>query len=305
MVIRSDKRALVFARFPNVIGRAARRYQRVTGLTVVTTLNPVSPDKQTWGPLTPPVHPLCARLLRRLPGASPCDEEWHKHLQFAARTRGSRIHTCRLGLRCAGVTIALGDELLGLAKCVCGPEITPGRFRSCVRLLEDMIVRPCLELQDALLRDEIRVLHAEVNRLRRVKRPVPLGDTSVDLPAAKDRDGAGAPGDQSLISQVLDYLREHFADSDLSLARVATAAGKNEKYVTHLFSQQVGERMRTYITRLRVRCACELLLQTNSSIEAVASGSGFAHPAQFRHSFRRAVGVTASEYRRIFAPAAI
>ena len=69
-------------------------------------------------------------------------------------------------------------------------------------------------------------------------------------------------------------------------------------------AQQVGERMRTYITTLRVRRACELLLQTNRTIEQIASDSGFARTAQFRQSFRRTIGVTASEYRLIFTAGA-
>jgi AraC-like DNA-binding protein len=82
--------------------------------------------------------------------------------------------------------------------------------------------------------------------------------------------------------------------------QIATALGKNEKYVTHLFAQQVGERMRTYITTRRVRRACELLLQTDRTIYQIACDSGFAHASHFRQSFRRTIGVTASEYRQIF-----
>jgi AraC-like DNA-binding protein len=198
------------------------------------------------------------------------------------------------------VAIVVGDELLGLAKCVCGPEITKEQLRSMVRPLEDMIARPCLDLEIFTLRNEIHALHADFGQLRRVKQPAWPTGSRAELPAAEGRGGEDSPRGHTLMGQVLEYLGDHFADTGLSLSQVARAVGKNEKYVAHLFAQQIGERMRTYITRLRVGRACELLLQTRLPISAIAGESGFAHPVRFRHSFRRVVGVTASEYRRIF-----
>jgi YesN/AraC family two-component response regulator len=120
------------------------------------------------------------------------------------------------------------------------------------------------------------------------------------MPLAQEEPSDPSPIARTLIGQLLEYLNKHYAESDLSLSQVADAVDKNPKYVTHLFAQQVGERMRTYITTLRVRRACELLLQTNRTIEQIASDSGFTRTVQFRQSFRRTIGVTASEYRQIF-----
>ncbi len=214
------------------------------------------------------------------------------------------MHTCPLGLRCAGVPIILDDELIGLAKFVSGPETPKERFRSLVSLLEVLVARPCQELHVVLLREEIQTLQASVNQLRRTKRPSrPIG-SSDDVPMTREEPSDPSPIAQTLIGQLLEYLNEHYADSELSLSQVADAVDKNPKYVTHLFAQQVGERMRTYITTLRVRRACELLLQTNRTIEQIASDSGFARTVQFRQSFRRTIGVTASEYRQIFTTGA-
>ena len=86
------------------------------------------------------------------------------------------MHTCPLGLRCAGLPIILDDELIGLAKFVSGPEIPRERFRFLVDLLEVLVARPCQELHVVLLREEIQTLQASVNQLRRTKRPArPIG----------------------------------------------------------------------------------------------------------------------------------
>ncbi|MBI5837491.1 MAG: helix-turn-helix transcriptional regulator [Candidatus Eisenbacteria bacterium] len=165
-----------------------------------------------------------------------------------------------------------------------------------------MITRPCQDLDAHLLKEEIRALRASVNRLHQTRQPFrPVVETAGTREADARGDGKAVQLD-SLISRILDYLHRQYADSDLSLVRVAKAVGKNEKYVAHLFARTIGERMRTYITRLRVRHACELLLQTDRAIQEIARESGFAHSAHFRQSFRRIVGVAASEYRGIFAP---
>jgi two-component system response regulator YesN len=99
----------------------------------------------------------------------------------------------------------------------------------------------------------------------------------------------------------LSYLDQHYTETGLSLKQTANAMGRNEKNLAHLFVQQIGQRMHAYITALRVRRSCELLLQTTQTIEQITLCSGFAHVAQLRQSFRRVVGVTPAEYRTIFA----
>jgi AraC-like DNA-binding protein len=302
MTVFSVKRSIALARFPGLIRDAAREFQRLFGLSVVTTFGSASADRRTRSLPSPPVHPLCAKSLRETTRKSPCDAEWKRHLHFAAGKQACRIHICPLGLRCAGLPITFGDELLGLAKCVSGPEIPKERFRSLVGLLESLIARPSQELRILILREEIQTLEGSVNRLERAKRPAGLVRDLSGLPATKDPTDAHSLRVQTLISQVLEYLDKHYVDSELSLVQVARAVKRNEKYVAHLFVDQLGERMRPYITSLRVRRACELLLQTNKTIEQIARDSGFSQGVGFRQSFRRNIGVTASEYRQVFSP---
>lgn len=303
MIVSGVKRSMAFARFPGLIRDAMRSFERLEGLTAVSTFGSASAEGQGRRRLLPPVHPLCAKLLRETVQKSPCEAEWQKHLQFAERMGCCRIHTCPLGLRCACLPIAVGEEFLGLVKFVSPAGIPKKRFRSLVGLLEDLIARPCQELQVFLLREEIQALQSSVTRLRQAKRPAWPTRELPDLSATNDQVNGQSPQAQTLISQVLGYLNEHFADRELSLVQVACAVGRNEKYVSHLFTQQVGRPMRPYITSLRVRRACELLLQTSRTIEQIACDSGFASGVQFRQAFHRTIGVTASEYRQIFTPA--
>jgi hypothetical protein len=147
----AEHRVIAVATLPHQIRHAAREFQQLTGLTVVTTFGTAFPLGDPLGRLSPPVHPCCAKSLATLATKGPCEAEWKKHLRDVSTGQGCRIHTCPLGLRCAGVPIVLADELVGMAKLVCGPEVSKKRFRSLAHLLQVMIVQPCQELPIVLL----------------------------------------------------------------------------------------------------------------------------------------------------------
>jgi AraC-like DNA-binding protein len=299
----ADHRALELIRLRSQIRLALRDFQRLTGFAAITALGLASASDRGRALPSPPVHPRCAERLRGSVQNTPCDAEWREHLRSAQRTHGDRIHTCPLGLRCVGVPIFVGDELLGMGKLVCGSEVSEAKFRSLVRVFEALILRPCQDFHVSLLRREIHDLETSVNQLQRVKLPVrSVSGYGVGTESGGMQDNA--PGVQVVIGRVLKYLGLHFAERDLSLVQVAKAVGRNEKYVAHLFVQQVGQRMRTHINSLRIQRSCELLLQTGETINQIACDCGFGDPSQFRQAFRRAMGVTATEYRQIFSPGA-
>ena len=304
MMVLSDQRKLACAKIPSLIREGLRRFRRLTGFTAVSALRPVFAEGPTRDISLPPVHPRCALLLRKATRKPPCEVEWQKHLRFGQKTLSGNRHVCPLGLRCACVPILLGTELLGFAKFVAGREVSAERFALAADQLELLIAGPCQDLHVALLQEEIRALRSSVSRLERAKRPAAITGNDGNAPGGGEPSRSATAQSPSLISQVLDYLNDHFTERELSLTCIAKAVGRNQKYLTHLFVQQVGERMRTYLTMLRVRHACELLLTTPWKIQQIARDSGFTNPVQFRQTFRRTVGVTASEYRQIFAAGA-
>lgn len=230
----------------------------------------------------------------------PCETEWRKHLRSAERTKRCRRHTCPLGLQCSCVPIVLEQELVGLAKCVVGGEVPRARLDAAVGTLEVVIASFCHEYEGHLMRQELGALRESVDVLRQVKQPT--------LAAADDPAWTGQVSTQNnesvraggLIQQAQEYLKQRFPDSSLCLSDVATALGRNEKYLSHLFARQCGVRMRSYINGLRVRRACELLLQTPRTIEQISQDAGFLHTSHFRQAFRRSTGLTATKYRQIF-----
>jgi AraC-like DNA-binding protein len=99
----------------------------------------------------------------------------------------------------------------------------------------------------------------------------------------------------------LTHLQRNYHDPALSLLSVAKALQCNPRYLTSRFTRVVGEHMHSYLVTLRVSRACHLLVTTNQHVKVIAVTSGFSRPGGMTRAFRTHVGVSAMEYRRLFA----
>jgi AraC-like DNA-binding protein len=77
-------------------------------------------------------------------------------------------------------------------------------------------------------------------------------------------------------------------------------ADGDPNYLTQRFTQLVGQHMHGYIIAFRVDRACRELLGTDLPIKRIALEPGFREGAAVSSVFRRQLGVSPSEYRRIF-----
>ncbi len=120
-------------------------------------------------------------------------------------------------------------------------------------------------------------------------------------PTAPATLGEGAEADNvALVHRVLTHLRKHYQEPSLSLSGIAAAVGCNPRYVTSRFTTIVGEHMHNYLNGLRAAHACGLLMTTELLVKEVAYASGFRGPRPMVRAFRRQVGVSPRDYRRMF-----
>ena len=94
----------------------------------------------------------------------------------------------------------------------------------------------------------------------------------------------------SVIDQVIDYANHNYADPSLTLKKVASIFGYTEKYLSHLFKQQTRVNWSTYLTRIRIHRATELLENGEQDAHTLASLCGFSDPLYFTKVFRRITG---------------
>ena len=96
---------------------------------------------------------------------------------------------------------------------------------------------------------------------------------------------------------VLRYLETHYME-EISLAQMAQSCHYSTSYFSTLFKAQTGETFVSYLNRLRLEKACELLLTTNGKNADIAQQVGFSDPKYFNRLFVRQYGMPAHAYRK-------
>ena len=92
-------------------------------------------------------------------------------------------------------------------------------------------------------------------------------------------------------SQILQYIDEHYTDSQLSLTTVADMFHITEVYLSHLFKHISGENFSKYVEKLRLKRAKELIEQ-GFTINEIAQMAGYNSPQVFRRAYKRNYGGT-------------
>ena len=109
--------------------------------------------------------------------------------------------------------------------------------------------------------------------------------------------------EEDSFAELLEWMTEHL-DEPLTVRDLARQAHTSERTLARSFVAQTGTTPLAWLTSQRVAQAQSLLEETALDLEEVARRSGFGSAALLRHHFRRAVGITPTEYRQTFRFAA-
>lgn len=104
-------------------------------------------------------------------------------------------------------------------------------------------------------------------------------------------------GGRNAISAARAYLQRNYHYS-VGLEEVAEAVQLSPHYFSRRFKAETGESFIEYLTGLRLAEARKLLTRPNIPVAEVAERVGFTEGAYFSRVFRRAEGVTPTQYRR-------
>lgn len=105
--------------------------------------------------------------------------------------------------------------------------------------------------------------------------------------------------EERVITGITRYLQEHL-EEDLSLSVLSEQFHLNPQYISQLFKNEIGVGFLAYLTNIRMEKAKKLLLSTSLSIAEVAEQAGYGDYRVFTKVFKKAEGVTPSQYRRDF-----
>ncbi len=100
-----------------------------------------------------------------------------------------------------------------------------------------------------------------------------------------------------MVEEIKDYIRIHYCESDMGLARVGSEFRVSESYLSTLFKEQSGGNFGDFLETLRIEKACDLLQDKTITVNEVAEEVGYNSVQSFRRAFKRVKGVSPKEQR--------
>lgn len=104
--------------------------------------------------------------------------------------------------------------------------------------------------------------------------------------------------DNSTLRKILDYCSENFSD-ELSLNSVSEQLHLSKYYISHLLNRKLSLGFNDYVNLLRVRAACDLLLESDKKIADISEDVGFGTIRSLNRAFRQVLNMTPLEYRNM------
>ena len=104
--------------------------------------------------------------------------------------------------------------------------------------------------------------------------------------------------DCNRLAQTIQFIEENLHRS-ISVDQLAKAAGVSRASLQRLIKNNFGHGVSTEIRKRRIERAKRLLVETEKSSTELAEALGFSDVSQFYRSFKKVVGTTAGEFRKL------
>lgn len=95
----------------------------------------------------------------------------------------------------------------------------------------------------------------------------------------------------------LDYIHQHFTDSELNLAQIAKETGVPQRNISDTISEKFDCNFKTYVNQIRINEAKRLLKETDLNSSEIAYAVGFSSPGSFNRVFKNLTGKTPSDFK--------
>ena len=86
--------------------------------------------------------------------------------------------------------------------------------------------------------------------------------------------------------------------SRITLKELAKVSGLSTPYISVLFKKEVGENISSYLLRLKIKAAQDMLTNSKRSTKEIGFYLNFSSQSYFIRCFKEVTGVTPREYRQ-------
>ena len=105
-------------------------------------------------------------------------------------------------------------------------------------------------------------------------------------------------GKSEMIRAALEYIAENFSEN-ITIEQLAETVHLSKSYFMNRFRESAGVSAVEYLNQFRIRAACSELLESSKTVSEISFECGFRNLSNFNRQFRRLMGCTPNEYRKI------
>jgi len=115
------------------------------------------------------------------------------------------------------------------------------------------------------------------------------------LHADREPRGSRLSASRLTFERCRDYLTAHYLEIS-NFARAARACGVTQVHLCRLFRKHAGETPHTFVTRMKMNQAAELIVRGDVAVKTAALGVGFPDPYHFSRVFKKVHGSAPSKF---------
>ena len=108
----------------------------------------------------------------------------------------------------------------------------------------------------------------------------------------------GTPTRENVINDILLYI-EHNYRENLKLGTIAELFGYNSSYLGKVFHKTMGKNFNAYLDEVRINHSRQFLLDDNRKVYEIAQLVGYKNVDYFHKKFKKYVGMSPAEYRKV------
>ncbi|MDL4842613.1 helix-turn-helix domain-containing protein [Aquibacillus rhizosphaerae] len=101
-----------------------------------------------------------------------------------------------------------------------------------------------------------------------------------------------------LCQKMIDYMNAHLGDT-IGIPECADSIGVSVSLASQWFKEETNETIYSYLTKLRMEKAAQLLVETDEKISTIAFKVGYQHENSFIRGFRKNKHMTPGKYREM------
>ena len=106
---------------------------------------------------------------------------------------------------------------------------------------------------------------------------------------------------QNVVYSAIAYIDRN-VEKISELRQVAEQLGYNYSYLSHLFSEETGMTLQSYLNKKRMEKAIELIKAGGTSITEIAERLQYQSIHSFSKAFKKSIGVSPAQYQHFYVP---